>query len=231
MVCWFENFFAPDLSVSPVPVTFFDLNAQNCPLSAHTNRPMPAAGLNDQTFSQEELLNFAKRDAQNQGHKLQTEYTFMDNLEGFYHAVSWSNDKWIFCIFALQFTLLCFVIATRSADVYFQGMLFGLLVALAAGASPLNALAHKNWESFSTQNYFDRRGTFASVIWTGPFILILLLQLLLMVKLTANLAVKAGRLRVRDNIRKKSQQKRNGKEKDGEAGAGVGKDDKKKKAQ
>ena len=64
---------------------------------------------------------------------------------------------------------------------------------------------------FSTQDYFDRRGTFASVIWTAPFIFILLVQLICLVKLMADLAVKAGRLKVQANVKKKKKGKGKGK--------------------
>ena len=162
--------------------------------------------MNPNDFSTQDILQFAKQDAAQKGQALQTEYTFTDNALGFYHAVSWSEDKWIFLVFFLHFLLLCLVLATRKAEVELQGMVFLLLVSLTAGASALNALAHKQYRLFSTQDYFDRRGTFTSVIWTGPLILILLLQLICMVRLTADLAVQAGRLKVRDNIRKRSQQ-------------------------
>jgi transmembrane protein 18 len=158
-------------------------------------------------WTTEQVLEFAKRDATQQGHRLQTEYTFTENALGFYHAVAWSKDRWIFCIFAIQILTLVAVVCARRAEVQLQALLFLIVVAFAGGASILNAWAHTNWELFSSQDYFDRRGTFMSVIWTAPFILILLIQLIFMVKLTADLAVKAGRLKVRANIRKNQKQK------------------------
>ena len=164
--------------------------------------------MNPDDFSTQDILNFAKKDASKQGHTLQTKYTFTENALGFYHAVDWNNDKWIFLIFTLQFLLFLLVIAARRAEVQLQAMLFLLIVFLAAGASVFNSWAHQNWQLFSTQDYFDRRGTFVSVIWTGPLVLLLLLQLILMVKLTADLAVKAGRLKVKSNIRKNVKKKK-----------------------
>jgi transmembrane protein 18 len=160
--------------------------------------------MNPNDFTTEDVLKFAKRDAAQKGQSLQTEFTFTENALGFYHAVNWKEDWWIYVIFAMHVLLLCLVVASRKAEVQLQGMVFLLIVSLTAGASTLNALAHKNYHLFSTQDYFDRRGTFASVIWTGPLILILLLQLIFMVKLTADLAVKAGRMKVRINSKKKS---------------------------
>jgi hypothetical protein len=39
-------------------------------------------------------------------------------------------------------------------------------------AERLNTLAAANWESFSTQNYFDRQGVFISTLWSTPLLLI-----------------------------------------------------------
>ena len=167
--------------------------------------------MNPNDFTTQDILRFAKRDAAQKGQALQTQYTFTDNALGFYHAVNWKQDKWIFAIFAMQFLLFGLVLAVRKAEVQLQGMLFLLLVALTAGASPLNAWAHTNYQLFSTQDYFDRRGTFASVIWTAPFIFILLVQLICLVKLMADLAVKAGRLKVQANVKKKKKGKGKGK--------------------
>lgn len=51
----------------------------------------------------------------------------------------------------------------------------GLFVAIMASiymAERLNTLAAANWESFSTQNYFDRQGVFVSTLWSTPLLLI-----------------------------------------------------------
>ena len=39
-------------------------------------------------------------------------------------------------------------------------------------AERLNKVAAANWESFSTQNYFDRQGVFVSTLWSTPLLLI-----------------------------------------------------------
>ncbi len=44
---------------------------------------------------------------------------------------------------------------------------------LLLGSERLNALAGAHWRSFSSQNYFDTRGTFAGILWCGPLVLLL----------------------------------------------------------
>ena len=51
----------------------------------------------------------------------------------------------------------------------------GLFVSIMASvymAERLNTFAAANWESFSTQNYFDKRGVFISTLWSTPLLLI-----------------------------------------------------------
>mmetsp|Transcript_11224 Transcript_11224/g.28319 ORF Transcript_11224/g.28319 Transcript_11224/m.28319 type:complete len:97 (-) Transcript_11224:31-321(-) len=35
----------------------------------------------------------------------------------------------------------------------------------------INRWAHANWQSFATQDYFDRRGVFMACLWSGPLLL------------------------------------------------------------
>jgi hypothetical protein len=39
-------------------------------------------------------------------------------------------------------------------------------------AERINTLAAANWDSFSTQNYFDKHGVFISTLWSTPLLLI-----------------------------------------------------------
>jgi hypothetical protein len=86
-------------------------------------------------------------------------------------------------------------------------------------ASPLNAWGAANWRSFSTQNYFDKNGVFMSALFTAPLILVLLVQLVLIARHLANLAVAAGKLKVKSFAREKEAKK---KMKNGKRGQGRG---------
>ena len=62
-------------------------------------------------------------------------------------------------------------VATRHNNTIQMG-LFVTIMASIYMAERLNALAADNWESFSTQNYFDQRGVFISTLWSTPLLLI-----------------------------------------------------------
>ena len=49
----------------------------------------------------------------------------------------------------------------------FQIGVFFLVCALVWASETLNTLAHKNWRSFSTQDYFDPAGFFTAVMYAS----------------------------------------------------------------
>ena len=64
---------------------------------------------------------------------------------------------------------------------------------LASTAEYLNGLAARNWRLFSTQNYFDERGIFASALFSAPLLLTAFVILLMTLKSAAGLLVTAKR--------------------------------------
>ena len=52
-----------------------------------------------------------------------------------------------------------------------QVVLFLALCGLARAAEYINAALGQRWRSFATQNYFDPRGVFMSVLFSGPIVI------------------------------------------------------------
>ena len=154
-------------------------------------------------WSTSDVLRLAQRDAASQGRAVQTRFGFWDNVQGFYHAVDWSRDRWIFLFTALQLCALASVLYVRNGSAQTQCTVFMLWVGVSMCASPLNAWAGENWRLFSTQNYFDKNGVFMSALFTAPLILVLIVQLVLIVRHLSNLAVAAGKLKLKSLAREK----------------------------
>ena len=57
----------------------------------------------------------------------------------------------------------------------------------------LNAAAAARWRDFSTQNYFDRNGVFACVVWAAPLLLLAAALLVGFLGRAARLLVRARR--------------------------------------
>jgi len=130
--------------------------------------------------------------------------SFMDELQGFYHAVSWSQEPWLQAVLAMHVLLLLSVFLTRRAHYVVQFALFFLEAALIAGAQTLNSLAAQHWRSFSTQNYFDPRGVFAGVVYAGPLLCIFLVHLVLLIKNSADLVVVVKRKELAANAARRA---------------------------
>ena len=113
--------------------------------------------------------SIVNNDAKQKGMKFE-EPSFYSNAMGFYHAVDW-KEPWIRAILCFHVILLILAVATRKYST-FQ---FGLIVAICAliyFAETFNSYGAKNWQTFSTQDYFDQNGVFASVIFSSPLLVL-----------------------------------------------------------
>lgn len=67
----------------------------------------------------------------------------------------------------------------------------------------INSVASLTWHSFSTQNYFDQRGVFLSVIVGLPLLIIISTQVLLALYSSAFLLIKVKRKQLLIDKKKK----------------------------
>ena len=132
------------------------------------------------------------------------------NWIGFYHAIDWKTDRWISAVLLFHLVSLMCVVKWRHWE-QFQVRMFVILGACSFGAERMNGFLSKRWELFSTQNYFDERGAFVSVIWNAPLMVNLVIILVNFLRLTVKEMVKM----------KKAQMKRRFRESQKESGVGA----------
>ena len=114
--------------------------------------------------------------------------SFYDDAMGFFHAVAWREEKWLWAVIAFEILLLTTILVTKSRW-NVQVFLFSLTSALVYFAENLNNFGRSHWRQFSTQDYFDRRGFFASCVLSGPLIFILFVQLITALRTAAKMMV------------------------------------------
>ena len=85
----------------------------------------------------------------------------------------------------------------------------------------LNGYAARNWETFATQNYFDRSGVFVGIFFCGPLLLDSFMMLILLLREASSLLVEVKRM----EIKKKQQAEKS--KKDGSRGKKSKESDKK----
>jgi len=117
--------------------------------------------------------------------------------------VDWS-ERWIQCLLGFHVLTLMLALLTRKSESA-QMAIFFPCMCLAFGAQRINALARENWKAFSTQDYFDDKGFFISVMMSGPLLCILIVVLVnfLLLMTSVMVTVKRAELKQKYGERRK----------------------------
>ena len=92
-----------------------------------------------------------------------------------------------------------------------------LFVHLYIFAESFNSYGAKNWQAFSTQNYFDKNGVFASVIFSSPLLILGVGIMLNALYETSQMLVTVKRLELGIDKRGKQDENENENEQEGSA--------------
>lgn len=83
--------------------------------------------------------------------------------------------------------------------------LMAFIAILVRSAEWLNTKGEEHWESFATQDYFDKRGIFVGIMLCGPLLLDLIVMLLFFMREASLLLVEVKRTEIQ---RKKLKEKK-----------------------
>ncbi|CAI9754326.1 unnamed protein product [Fraxinus pennsylvanica] len=122
-----------------------------------------------------------------------------ENLMGFFHAIDW-KEPWLICLLSFHVALLLLTLVSRK-NINFQMCLFLLALGGVYLAERLNSFLAGNWKSFAGQNYFDPRGLFLSVLWSGPLLVIAIIILVNTLFSLCHLIVRWKRAELRHRTR------------------------------
>lgn len=98
-----------------------------------------------------------------------TKGSFSDDVQGFVHAIDWS-EQWLRVLAAFHVCVWLLVFFTRRINNVQIGLLLSIL-ALVYSAEWINHICAQRWHHFSGQNYFDKRGVFFSVMFSTPLLI------------------------------------------------------------
>lgn len=129
------------------------------------------------------------------------------NWIGFYRAINWKEDRWISIVLLFHLATLLFVVKKRHRE-QFQVQMFVVLGAFSFLAERMNGFLAKRWSLFSTQNYFDARGAFVSVIWNAPLMVNLVIILVNFLRLTVKEMVKMKKAQMKSRYRESKKEGR-----------------------
>ena len=101
--------------------------------------------------------------------------TVMEHWQAFSSAINWT-ETWLQMLLGFHAIMLLLIIIFRNNEIV-QAILFLLMAGLVYFSERINTYCAAHWNEFATQNYFDEHGSFAGLLFSGPFLVLLFLQL------------------------------------------------------
>lgn len=126
----------------------------------------------------------------------------MENFHAFRSAITWS-EPFIVALVAVQVGMLALSVYVSRRDHGLSPRLamMAIIAVTVKSSEYLNRLAAQNWDAFCTQNYFDARGVFMSVMVCAPLLLDSLLMLLFFLREASQLLVRVKTMQLKKQYR------------------------------
>mmetsp|Transcript_2958 Transcript_2958/g.6478 ORF Transcript_2958/g.6478 Transcript_2958/m.6478 type:complete len:159 (+) Transcript_2958:104-580(+) len=126
-----------------------------------------------------------------------------EEIQAFYHAVSWDKDRWIFGIFAYEAVVFLTVLLCRR-QWEILSVIFGCNALLLFFMERLNTFLHQHWQSFSTQQYFDEHGAFLITVLGVPLLVCELVIVIFLVSEAVRIMVKVKSMQLKRELAAKA---------------------------
>lgn len=127
---------------------------------------------------------------------------FYNDVMGFAHAIDW-NERWLMYLGAFHVMVWILAIGLRKSHDALMVFLVAILGSVYC-AEWINTYAGQHWQSFAGQNYFDKRGVFVSVMYSGNLLMVALFVLLYALRTASSLLIKVKRKEIRANAKAKA---------------------------
>lgn len=136
-----------------------------------------------------------------------------EHFAAFRSAINWS-EKFVLVLIAFQVVMffLCLYVSQRDRALAPKLIVMTFIFVVVRSAEWLNSLGEEHWESFATQDYFDKRGLFVGVMLCGPLMLDVLIMLFFFIREASSLLVQVKRTEIQRKKKSKKGEK-GGKEK------------------
>ena len=138
--------------------------------------------------------------------------TFLEHFHAFRYAIAWSEPFVLGMVtFQVVMFLLTLYVSRKNQRLAPRVILMLFILGMVRLAERWNDMGSQHWRSFATQNYFDRRGIFVSILLCAPLLLDSLLMMVLFLREASQLLVEVKTVQL--NKRKKQQTTSSKKEK------------------
>eukprot|EP00545_Synedropsis_sp_CCMP1620_P005938 CAMPEP_0119014614 /NCGR_PEP_ID=MMETSP1176-20130426/10051_1 /TAXON_ID=265551 /ORGANISM="Synedropsis recta cf, Strain CCMP1620" /LENGTH=241 /DNA_ID=CAMNT_0006967817 /DNA_START=41 /DNA_END=766 /DNA_ORIENTATION=+ len=134
--------------------------------------------------------------------------TPMEHFDAFRSAITW-KEPFIMYLIAFQVITFAFCLWVSRRG---GGMVPRLVVMITIGilvrcAELINGYGARNWESFATQNYFDKSGIFTGLMLCAPLLMDCFIMLTLLIREASNLLIQVKRMEIKKSREKKNSEK------------------------
>ena len=135
----------------------------------------------------------------------------MEHFHAFRSAINWS-EKFIIGLICFQIVmfLLCLFVSRKDRGLAPRVCLLVFIGVVVRSAEWLNAQGVQHWESFATQDYFDKRGIFIGIMLCAPLLLDSLMMLLFFMKEASKLLIQVKRSEIKTKYKQKNNNNKGG---------------------
>lgn len=123
-----------------------------------------------------------------------------EHFAAFTAAINW-EQPWIRGLLAFHVLNLLFFIVTRNSIDWQTGQ-FVFICLVVMFSERINSYCSDNFASFSDQNYFDAKGAFMGLMFSGPLLLVCFFQLFNFLRLASSALIRAKRLELAQKRKK-----------------------------
>lgn len=125
-----------------------------------------------------------------------------DSFDAFRSAIKWS-EPFIMGLITFHIVILftTLFVTTRRCGIVPRMLLLFFVAVMVRSAEMLNRYGANNWETFATQNYFDEKGIFISIMMSAPLLMVSFIMLISYLREASGLLVQVKRQQLKEKQR------------------------------
>jgi len=133
-----------------------------------------------------------------------------ENIQAFKAAITW-GEPFILCLIGFHLIIImAAILSTKRGGLGSRMFVMGVIFVTVRSAERLNDYGANEWERFATQNYFDSRGIFVSLMLSAPLFLVSACMLIAIIREASMLLIEVKKHELRAKAKAKKEKKKMG---------------------
>ncbi|GFH57267.1 hypothetical protein CTEN210_13743 [Chaetoceros tenuissimus] len=131
-----------------------------------------------------------------------------DNIQGFKAAITWSEPLIVGIIFFHFMIAFSAYFATKKGGLPSQLTIMSIIFIVVRCAEKINDAGRQHWEDIASQNYFDRKGIFISIMVSAPLLLVSACMLIGIMREASSLLIEVKKRELKAKAKKSKRAKK-----------------------